>query len=536
MLARDVSAVRVNVERLTPDQLPGYLKSVGWRHPTDEILALFARLFRYIDRIVVCLDVESTVHPRVGLECGFDCHPSREFRRSQFLDYLVEQGLCTPDKAAALQSWPGRTQPTTNTSPWPDHLLVSSLLRPPDQFGLFERFISHIKIDYRPGALLETKGYLGWNHFWLDCASLGEEPTAVHGEEDQSTTADHDTATTRKRSRVPDDLGGAIEAAVDFLLNARNQAGWWRDFGDLMGGSDEWVTAYTGTALGALPGPAAVRGARDSWDLLLAHRNPDGGWGYNAYLPADSDGTAWVLRLMDTLGVGGKDLSGAACSFLEQHTRPDGGIASYLDRDCPYLRKFLHAKSLEGLCTTHACVTAAAAGHRCSTSARNFLRRTQNHDGSWMGYWWKDDEYTTALSAQALSLFSLPGDHARVQKAVDWARQRMDDGGAVLSLAHGKHSPFATALCVQTMVLGSDPSVVKKPLDQALSWLLNRQMSDGSWCASAWMRVPPPDAIDPRAHQEKSHLFLDTASIFTTATVLNALQKTKAYLSGVEGP
>jgi hypothetical protein len=59
-------------------------------------------------------------------------------------------------------------------------------------------------------------------------------------------------------------------------------------------------------------------------------------------------------------------------------------------------------------------------------------------------------------------------------------------------------------------------------LDNAQRWLLERQRSDGSFPASARLRVPPPAALDP-VDAPGTLTYLDRDRIFTTATVIAAL-------------
>jgi hypothetical protein len=167
MLSRATDALRVNIKRLQPETLAGYLADVGWPGPIDEIADLMAVLAPQVDRVTVCLDIGRSVWPQVGLECVLQRQPPQEVRWYPFLTDLVERGWCTPAKRDALLAWPGQIDPTTATHPWPTPLLVASLVQPPDQFSVFERRLSHIKVVYRPQQIPEAKGYLWFSHEWL---------------------------------------------------------------------------------------------------------------------------------------------------------------------------------------------------------------------------------------------------------------------------------------------------------------------------------------------------------------------------------
>lgn len=538
MLSRQVEVVRVNVRQVAQRELATFLRDVGWPYPSVELEALFGELTRYVDRIIVCLDVGASIQPKIGLECAWDRQPAQNPRCAAFLEHLAERGLCAPAKVAPLLAWAGRCTPPASVEPWPGHLVAASLLQPTDRFSAIERYLSHCKIDYHPPLddrsrhPLRAKGYLGFQHHWLQPTATGEN----RGEgkpEAESRTAD---LLHRFSNGVAEALNAATGAAVAFLLGARDQGGWWRDFPTLMGGSDEWVTAYTGVALAAISEQAHAA-AQSAWNLLNKHHCFTEGWAYNVFHPHDSDATAWLLCLANALGLGRTPSALKARQFLDRHTLSDGGVVSYLDRDRPHLVKLLRPGSLAGFCAVHTCVTAAAAAaDERSHQARDYVRNAQRLDGSWGGYWWQDDAYTTALAAKALACHGRAGDERRVRQAVQWATRRVGASGAVYSAAYEDDSAFATALCVQNMALADRDDHVRQVIAGAVRWLIAQQRPDGSWRASAQMRVPPPHAVDPEKHAEGTSVFLDERRIFTTATVLAALKMAKGYLEASEEP
>ncbi|MEO1428193.1 MAG: hypothetical protein AAFS12_01870 [Cyanobacteria bacterium J06632_19] len=167
MLSRNAPALRVNVKRLQPQLLIPYLQEIGWQHETNEIEALMKQLFGLVDRITVCLDVGKQIYPQIGLECIFLNQPDSESRWVTFFNYLVEQGLSQPEKRDALLKWSGFTNPINAQAPWPNNLIVDSLLQSRERFSVFERRLSHIKISWRKQRPLLAKAYLWFEHRWL---------------------------------------------------------------------------------------------------------------------------------------------------------------------------------------------------------------------------------------------------------------------------------------------------------------------------------------------------------------------------------
>jgi len=75
MLGRPSPFLRVNVKRLDPDRLGGFLREVGWAGGSDEALELARSLRRLVDGLTVCLDVGAQVRPRLGFEGRLARHP-----------------------------------------------------------------------------------------------------------------------------------------------------------------------------------------------------------------------------------------------------------------------------------------------------------------------------------------------------------------------------------------------------------------------------------------------------------------------------
>jgi Prenyltransferase and squalene oxidase repeat len=503
MLGRPEPSLRVNVKRLEAGSLPGYVSQLGWPGPLPAAVGVFAELRRLVDRITVCLDIGAAVSPELGFECALDGQPPADPRWSAFLGELVERGWCAPAKREALLGWPGLTVPGEESGPWPAPLIRDELLRGVDHLSAFERRLGHVKVTLGRTRRPEAKAYFGYFHTWLRPA-LG-----------------HDVGHGRVGSGRAEDLPGPpIDRALGFLLAARTQTGWWRDFSGVLGDDrrwragtgDEWVTAYVGAAVAGLARADARRAGRRAWALLVDRRPPGTGWGFNRLAPPDADSTAWALRLAAALGQEASPPAARTRERLDDYILADGGLATYRDGA---LGPPAAVDSTGWSRTAHACVTAAAAGLG-SCRALEFLRRSHGEDGSWSGYWWEDPEYTTALAAEALHATRARADQVRVEAAVVWALGRIGPDGSV------RQSAFATALCVRILRLAHDAATTQDQRRRCLSWLATHQRPDGAWPPSARLRVPPPHVTNPARH-EGCTTIVDDAGIFTAATVLVAL-------------
>jgi hypothetical protein len=196
-------------------------------------------------------------------------------------------------------------------------------------------------------------------------------------------------------------------------------------------------------------------------------------------------------------------------------------------------------RSFRGWCGPQPCVTAAVAAiPGFGPSVRDYLLGTQQDDGSWKSYWWCEDEYATALAAEALARSGRSEDETRVERAARWAEHRVETG-FVATDDHPNGSPFATAWCLRTLLLVPELPGARDAAVRAAIWLRRQQREDGSWQPSARLRVPLPDDEHPDTYTGwisggliQGSIVFDSRGLFTTATVLRALHEMTSSESG----
>jgi hypothetical protein len=166
MLGRGAENVRVNVKGLFPNHCVAYLGDVGWSGSMPTFVRLHEELALIAERATLCLDLGPHIQPGVALECSLTSPSRPRLWWATLLEFLIEAGLCTPAKRAAVLQWPGFTSALQSDTGWPVDLIAESLLQAPDRFGLIRRAISHIKVTVHTGARLDAKAYLWFNHEW----------------------------------------------------------------------------------------------------------------------------------------------------------------------------------------------------------------------------------------------------------------------------------------------------------------------------------------------------------------------------------
>ncbi|MEG3437584.1 methyltransferase domain-containing protein [Pannus brasiliensis CCIBt3594] len=188
LLSRPARSLRIVIKDIPPDDVPDYLVRIGWSDRERGTGELVSALSRWLDRVTLALDVGETIAPAIGLECRIETPPSQDSRWSEFLDYLVVRGICTPAKQKALLAWPGITRKTDRPDLWPESLRLGDLFAGPNALSFFYRNIYHLKITYQPARPLTAKAYLEFGHRWLDRRWL-ERATAIANSSPEEGTA-----------------------------------------------------------------------------------------------------------------------------------------------------------------------------------------------------------------------------------------------------------------------------------------------------------------------------------------------------------
>lgn len=151
---RGTDAVRVCMVGLPEDAISAYLARVEWPGDPHALGDLLATVGAVDGRRLhpgpgmLHLDVGGDgVQPRIGLEYVLERGGQIRGRlhETEFLDRLVELGLCTAAKRDGLLAWPGYSFEDFAHELWP---------------SLVKRRVNHVKLVYEPGRPPEAKAYL----------------------------------------------------------------------------------------------------------------------------------------------------------------------------------------------------------------------------------------------------------------------------------------------------------------------------------------------------------------------------------------
>lgn len=160
MLARKADGVRICIRDIAPDRVGDYLKQLGWVGCVAELESWLKELSALTERVDVDLDVGETIGAKIGLECYLGKQPKFEPRWESFLNYLIDNGLCVPEKREGLLAYPGCIREKDYRDIWPRELNKLSQLLGAGYEILFFKGLHHIKVVYQSDAAPVAKAYL----------------------------------------------------------------------------------------------------------------------------------------------------------------------------------------------------------------------------------------------------------------------------------------------------------------------------------------------------------------------------------------
>jgi hypothetical protein len=175
MLSRQPFSLRAQFSGFTRNSVLAFLDALRFTAVPESFFAALDLSDRYFHSFVFCIDLMPEMSARLGIEL-FPRQYRDGLNDEVFLEELVARGLCCAAKRDGVLAWPGRIQPGDALDGWPEQLLIQSLAKPIDEFGLVERQINHYKLVATPEHPVEAKIYLAANHLWA--SFIGDKVSA----------------------------------------------------------------------------------------------------------------------------------------------------------------------------------------------------------------------------------------------------------------------------------------------------------------------------------------------------------------------
>jgi len=163
MLSRATTGFRLVIYKINPKDIIPYLTSLGWTDNKNEFTTLIKEIECIASRIVLHINItENGIDQKIGLECAY--HPDQynlETRWEVFFDYLIEKSACIPEKKALLLDFLGVEQDDATQEFDLTSYQIAVRIQQNDFSAALVRYISHIKICYKPNHPIEAKVYPG---------------------------------------------------------------------------------------------------------------------------------------------------------------------------------------------------------------------------------------------------------------------------------------------------------------------------------------------------------------------------------------
>jgi squalene-hopene/tetraprenyl-beta-curcumene cyclase len=315
-----------------------------------------------------------------------------------------------------------------------------------------------------------------------------------------------------------------------------------------------WDTAIVAYALGESGDatPAALERAADwlvgkeirrkgDWSVKRPHVEPSG-WYFefaNEFYP-DIDDTAQVLLALNHAQGGRNPARQEACvrravNWLLAMQGSDGGWAAFdVDNNWHFLSAVPfadHNAMLDPTCpdiTGRVLEALLACGVRPSEPAVRraveYLKRTQEIDGSWYGRWGVDYVYGTFLALRGLRAAGEGDREAYILRAGEWIRSIQNaDGGWGESCSSydnqtftaGPSTPSQTAWGVLGLLASGD--IASSSVLKGVEWLVEHQRADGGWDEDH-----STGTGFPRVFYLKYHLYRDSFPVLALAAYRKA--------------
>jgi len=120
--------------------------------------------------------LERRVRGQIGRRVGLECYclprptPPHNPHWEPLLVWLENKGVCAVEKRNALAAYRGHLDERSARDRWPGVLLGLSRRQPSRFVSTVSWGLHHVKLVLQPGEAVRAKGYLYFQHLWLDAA------------------------------------------------------------------------------------------------------------------------------------------------------------------------------------------------------------------------------------------------------------------------------------------------------------------------------------------------------------------------------
>jgi hypothetical protein len=334
--------------------------------------------------------------------------------------------------------------------------------------------------------------------------------------------------TKRSELRLGQSIEDSIIAGTKYLEENLGSDFMWADFLTSAGFGKSWITAYVGFQLSEVNPDSKLLG------MVLDQLLTSSGSSFNDSIIDDGDSTTFKMGFMNRMQ---KEIPTNEMRKWLSFMNKDGSWVTYRDEKSLRNRLDLEAQNISvgGWLTSKLCITASSAYVLSQfdnmkdeyTTTCSFLFRNLQSNISLSSYWWTSPVYATSFSIMALS--SHPTFRGQLKSSVEWLKDHQQEQGYWKNEMLNVASPFYTALALKALLL-FDSDKYQDCIQRGVTWIIQNQVTDGSWLTNRILRIPATDVEDPLkvSSWRLSSLGVNCVAddhnrVFTASTVVNML-------------
>jgi hypothetical protein len=322
-------------------------------------------------------------------------------------------------------------------------------------------------------------------------------------------------------------LENSILSAAKFIESKQQDNGSWREYVNQGGISNVWATAFIISKISECRSLTRLFKNKIPKGLDFLNQNlRQSLWSYNNRWIEDSDSTNFALLSFwrNNIKIDDKILK----NWLLYQTN-NGGFSTYSDKD--YLINALDDNNIldvDGWVSAHNCVSAVSfyflAQQNQSEKAFLMVKKyfDKNFKSDLYSYWWTSNIYVNYYLAKTYQLLN---ETEKVDYSISKMISIQNENGS-FSDVYGENL-FYTGLALDILLL--NPVGIEQQIEKTVSFLLQKQFSDGSWQNSNALQVPNSKDTKPNnSHFPVSTFGMNVRAkefnrLFTTISVLKSL-------------
>jgi hypothetical protein len=166
MLSRSSSGLRIIIKDINADEIVTFLNDIGWNDINNRLSNLLDDIKKYANNIRLHININEKIDKKIGLECFIS---PEKYHKSKgwdiFLKYLVDNNLCLKENYDLILQFPGVDLEEDDQEFSFGKYQLSVRIPNNNYSKAIIRYISHIKILYKPDSKICAKAYLGVRMF-----------------------------------------------------------------------------------------------------------------------------------------------------------------------------------------------------------------------------------------------------------------------------------------------------------------------------------------------------------------------------------